>query len=82
MSSITSTDFVKSADAAKPVRKLTRVKNFSGNEEALAAFNSMKECYMVLCGDSDVQADGTAFQADLGEGKSIFLELTLDVVVV
>ena len=78
MSSIKSSEYIKKVNVEKPVLYITRLKNYDSNEEALKAFNSMKECYMVMCGDSDVQADGTAFQAVTDKG-SVFIELNYDV---
>lgn len=57
---------------------VSRLKNFETNEAAQESFDSMKQCYTLMCGDLDVQADGSMFQADLGEGKSMLLELNYD----
>lgn len=57
---------------------VSRLKNFETNEAALADFNAMVQCYTLMCGDLDVQADGSMFEANLGEGKSMLLELNYD----
>ncbi len=78
MASIASSEYVKKVNVEKPVLFVTRLKNYPTNEAAQEAFDSMKQCYSLMCGDTEVQADGTAFQAQLGGGNSVYLELNFD----
>lgn len=71
-------EYIRKAGDVGTVLNKAWTKNYETNEEALEQFTFFKHGYTVICGDSDVQADGSGFQANLGDGKIIFMELWTD----